>query len=180
MKKIFFLLVSLLGMTACSSVQNERMKSLDNSTVASFDLSRFMGRWYEIARYEHRFEKGMTHVTATYTLRDNGTVSVKNEGLKNGKHKEIEGRAKQPDPKDPGKLKVSFFLWFYSDYYVMDIDPDYRYALVGSSSDKYLWILSRERTITDVVKEELLSKLRARGYDTDKLIFVDQGLVSDL
>ena len=68
MKKIFFLLVSLLGITACSSAQDKRMESLDNSTVTTFDLSRFMGRWYEIARYEHRFEKGMTHVTATYTL----------------------------------------------------------------------------------------------------------------
>ena len=151
-----------------------RMKSLDNSTVASFDLSRFMGRWYEIARYEHRFEKGMTHVTATYTLRDNGTVSVKNEGLKNGKHKEIEGRAKQPDPKDPGKLKVSFFLWFYSDYYVLDVDPDYRYVLIGSSSDKYLWIMSREKTLPAEKQEELLDKLRTRGYDISKLLFVAQ------
>ncbi len=174
MKKIFFLLVSLLGITACSSAQDKRMESLDNSTVTTFDLSRFMGRWYEIARYEHRFEKGMTHVTATYTLRDNGTISVKNEGLKNGKHKEIEGRAKQPDPKDPGKLKVSFFLWFYSDYYVLDIDPDYRYVLIGSSSDKYLWIMSREKTLPAEKQEELLDKLRTRGYDISKLLFVEQ------
>ena len=71
----------------------------------------------------------------------------------------------------PGKLKVSFFLWFYADYYVLDIDPDYRYVLIGSSSDKYLWIMSREETLPDEVLQELIGKLRQRGYDTDKLVF---------
>lgn len=80
-------------------------------------------------------------------------------------------RPKQPDPNDPGKLKVSFFLWFYADYYVLDIDPDYRYVLIGSSSDKYLWIMSREETLPDEVLQELIGKLRQRGYDTDKLVF---------
>ena len=133
-----------------------------------------MGKWYEIARYDHRFEKGMTHVAATYSLQENGSIKVKNEGYKNGKHKEVEGRAKQPNPADPGKLKVSFFLWFYSDYYVLDIDPDYRYVLIGSSSDKYLWIMSRDKTLSNEKQAELLDKLRVRGYDTEKLLFVDQ------
>lgn len=84
----------------------------------------------------------MNRVTATYTLLDNGRIEVLNAGYKDGKYKEIKGKAKQPDAADPGKLKVSFFLWFYADYYVLDIDPDYRYVLVGSSSDKYLWIMS--------------------------------------
>lgn len=139
-----------------------------------FDVRRFMGKWYEIARYDHRFEKGMTHVTATYSLQENGSIKVKNEGYKNGKHKEVEGRAKQPNLVDPGKLKVSFFLWFYSDYYVLDIDPDYRYVLIGSSSDKYLWIMSRDKTLSKEKQAELLDKLRVRGYDTEKLLFVDQ------
>lgn len=133
-----------------------------------------MGRWYEIARYEHRFEKGMTHVSATYTLSGNGKIEVLNEGLKEGKHKQIKGRAKQPNPQDPGKLKVSFFLWFYSDYYVLYIDPEYRYLLVGSSSDKYLWIMSREKSLAKETLDQLLDKLRVRGYDTDKLLFVAQ------
>ena len=133
-----------------------------------------MGRWYEIARYEHRFEKGMTHVSATYTLSGNGKIEVLNEGLKEGKHKQIKGRAKQPNPQDPGKLKVSFFLWFYSDYYVLYIDPEYRYLLVGSSSDKYLWIMSREKSLAKETLDQLLDKLRMRGYDTDKLLFVAQ------
>ena len=116
----------------------------------------------------------MTHVTATYSLQENGSIKVKNEGYKNGKHKEVEGRAKQPNPVDPGKLKVSFFLWFYSDYYVLDIDPDYRYVLIGSSSDKYLWIMSRDKTLSKEKQAELFDKLRVRGYDTEKLLFVDQ------
>ena len=146
----------------------------DNSTTPTLDIRRFMGRWYEIARYEHRFEKGMTHVSATYTLSGNGKIEVLNEGLKEGKHKQIQGRAKQPNPQDPGKLKVSFFLWFYSDYYVLYIDPEYRYLLVGSSSDKYLWIMSREKSLAKETLDQLLDKLRVRGYDTDKLLFVAQ------
>lgn len=146
----------------------------DNSTTPTLDIRRFMGRWYEIARYEHRFEKGMTHVSATYTLSANGKIEVLNEGLKEGKHKQIKGRAKQPNPQDPGKLKVSFFLWFYSDYYVLYIDPEYRYLLVGSSSDKYLWIMSREKSLAKETLDQLLDKLRVRGYDTDKLLFVAQ------
>lgn len=146
----------------------------DNSTTPTLDIRRFMGRWYEIARYEHRFEKGMTHVSATYTLSGNGKIEVLNEGLKEGKHKQIKGRAKQPNPQDPGKLKVSFFLWFYSDYYVLYIDPEYRYLLVGSSSDKYLWIMSREKSLAKETLDQLIDKLRVRGYDTDKLLFVAQ------
>lgn len=146
----------------------------DNSTTPTLDIQRFMGRWYEIARYEHRFERGMTHVSATYTLSGNGKIEVLNEGLQEGKHKQIKGRAKQPNPQDPGKLKVSFFLWFYSDYYVLYIDPEYRYLLVGSSSDKYLWIMSREKSLAKETLDQLIDKLRMRGYDTDKLLFVAQ------
>lgn len=172
MKNILLLLCAFLGLSGCHADSNTQ--TIDNSTVSVFDVRRFMGQWYEIARYEHRFEKGMTHVTATYSLQEDGSIKVKNEGYKNGKHKEIEGRAKQPDPADPGKLKVSFFLWFYSDYYVLDIDPDYRYVLIGSSSDKYLWIMSRDKTLSKEKQAELLDKLRVRGYDTEKLLFVDQ------
>lgn len=174
MKNILLLLCAFLGLNGCHAAQDNNTKTIDNSTVPVFDVRRFMGQWYEIARYEHRFEKGMTHVTATYSLQEDGSIKVKNEGYKNGKHKEIEGRAKQPDPADPGKLKVSFFLWFYSDYYVLDIDPDYRYVLIGSSSDKYLWIMSRDKTLSKEKQAELLDKLRVRGYDTEKLLFVDQ------
>lgn len=170
MKRLIIIICALLGLNACQTSQN----SINNSTVPTLDLQRFMGRWYEIARYEHRFEKGMTHVSATYSLGDNGQIKVLNEGIKEGKRKQIEGKAKQPDPQDPGKLKVSFFLWFYSDYYVLDIDEDYRYLLIGSSSDKYLWIMSREKSLPQETLDTLLEKLRARGYDTERLLFVEQ------
>ena len=148
--------------------------TVDNSTVKQLDLERFMGRWYEIARYDHRFERGMSHVTATYSLLGDGRIKVVNEGVRNGKRKVARGKGKQPDASQPGKLKVSFFLWFYADYYVLDIAPDYSYVLVGSSSDKYLWIMSRTKTLPRPVLDSLLAKLRRRGYDTSKLIFVEQ------
>jgi lipocalin len=153
MKHILILLCALLGLGSC---QSGNSTEIDNRTVQTFDVPRFMGKWHEIARYDHRFEKGMTRVTATYTLLSNGRIEVLNAGYKDGKYKEIKGKAKQPDPNDPGKLKVSFFLWFYADYYVLDIDPDYRYVLIGSSSDKYLWIMSREETLPDEVLQELI------------------------
>ena len=171
MKKVILILCAFLGLAGCRSSQNA---NLDNSTVPTLDVERFMGRWYEIARYEHRFEKDMTHVTATYTLQDDGKIEVLNEGTRDGERKQAKGRAKQPDANDPGKLKVSFFLFFYSDYYIMDIDPDYRYALIGSSTDKYLWILSRDKQLPQDVLDSLLAQLRRRGYDTDRLVFVRQ------
>lgn len=172
MKKIVLLLCVLFGMSSCSSKENER--PIDNRTVSELSISRFMGKWYEIARYEHRFEKDMTHVSATYTLRDDGKIEVLNEGYKNGELQQIKGRAKQPDAADPGKLKVSFFLWFYSDYYIMEVGADYDYVLVGSSTDKYLWIMYREKQMPQQLLDELLEKLRARGYDTGRLLFVNQ------
>lgn len=173
MKKVLLLLLLCLGLSACMS--GVEAGKADHSVVPSLDLNRFMGKWYEIARYDHRFERGMTQVTATYTLLENGGIQVLNEGWKEGECKQVKGRAKLPDAAEPGKLKVSFFLWFYADYYVLDIDDDYRYVLVGSSSDDYLWLMSRERTMPEPVLREWLDKISRRGYDTSKLIFVDQG-----
>lgn len=170
MKKIMLFLLSLLGLGGCAGSP----LTVDNSTVKQLDLERFMGRWYEIARYDHRFERGMSHVTARYSLLGDGRIRVVNEGVKDGKHKTARGKGKLPDASQPGKLKVAFFLWFYADYYVLDIAPDYSYVLVGSSSDKYLWIMSRTLALPRPVLDSLLAKLRRRGYDTSKLIFVEQ------
>ena len=153
---------------------NKAQKSFDNRTIQTMDLPRYMGRWYEIARYENRFEKGMTHVTATYTRLSNGKIRVENEGYRKNTHNKAIGRAKQPDPDAPGKLKVSFFLWFYSDYYILELDTDYNYVVVGSSTDKYLWILSREKNLPNTILDKLLNLLREKGYDTNKLIFTKQ------
>ena len=148
----------------------------DRTTVDELDLKRYLGRWYEIARYDHRFERGMSEVTATYTLLPNGTLRVENEGVRNeeGKkiHKKAIGKAYVPDPAFPGRLKVSFFLWFYSDYYVLELDTvGYNY---GSRSDKYLWILSRTPHLPEDIKKKLLHAAAQRGYDTGKLMWIEQ------
>lgn len=143
--------------------------------VASLDLSRYLGTWYEIARFNHSFERGMTDVTAEYLLRDDGKVDVINSGWKDGQMKTAHGKAKQPKPTtEPALLKVSFFLFFYSDYRVLMLADDYSLAIVGSSSDKYLWILSRTPSITRETAEKVTAEAARRGYDTSKLIWVDQ------
>ncbi|MFO7656710.1 MAG: lipocalin family protein, partial [Bacteroidales bacterium] len=117
-------------------------------------------------------------VTATYKLLDNGRIEVLNQGYDktlDGKLKTAKGKAKIPNPEEPGKLKVSFFLFFYADYFIMELDEEnYQYALIGSSSDKYLWILSRTPVMETETYTMLVEKAKARGYDIDKLIPVLQ------
>lgn len=156
-------------------LSNAQSPQFDNSPVKSFDLSRYLGTWYEIARFDHSFERGMENVTAEYSLKDDGTVKVLNSGMKKGKPKVAEGKARQPDPKgNPAHLEVSFFLFFYSDYNILMLDDLYHVALVGSSSPDYLWILSRTPEISDIVKKALLDEATRRGYDITRLIWVDQ------
>ena len=150
-------------------------KDFDNSTVKEFNLERYLGEWYEIARYDHSFERGMDNTMARYILQDDGKVVVLNTGWKDGKFKLAEGKAKYPDPKEnPGALRVSFFLFFYSDYNVMMVDEDYQISLVGSKAEKYLWILSRTPEPDPVLLQMVLDEAEARGYDTSQLIWVDQ------
>ena len=112
-----------------------------------------MGKWYEFARFNHRFDRGMDGVTAQYSLREDGKIKVLNRGWKKGAWHLIKGKAKLPDKSQPGKLRVSFFPFIYSDYYVMELDEEhYSYAIVGSSSDKYLWILSRTKELSALDK----------------------------
>ena len=147
----------------------------DNSTIRNLDLSRYLGTWYEIARFDHSFERGMDNVTAEYLLRDDGMVDVINSGWKNGKYKVANGKARQPDPAaDPAHLEVSFFLFFFSDYKVMMLDNEYQIALVGSKSPKYLWILSRVPMPSDEVIASVVEEAEGRGYDTSQLIWVNQ------
>lgn len=144
-------------------------KDYDNSTVEEFDLSRYLGEWYEIARYDHSFERGMDNTMAKYVLQDNGKVVVLNSGWKDGKYKIAEGKAKYLNPTgDPGSLRVSFFLFFYSDYNVMMVDKDYQISLVGSKSDNYLWILSRTPEPDPVLLQMVLDEAENRGYDLTK------------
>ena len=143
-------------------------------TVEDLDIDRYMGQWYEIARFDHRFERGMDNVTTQYERTGENRVKVTNSGFRNGKRHLAHGKARIPDLKHPGKLEVSFFLWFYADYYVMELGEDYSYALVGSSTDKYLWILARTPYLPQKTLEHLLACARERGYDTSKLIWVEQ------
>ncbi len=167
---IGFLFIIFIG-----GCQTKKSGKMNTSTVKELDLQRYLGTWYEIARYDHRFEHGLQGVTATYSMRDDGKIKVLNQGYENtldGKLSVAEGKAKLTD--EPGKLKVSFFWIFYADYLVMELDENYRWALIGSSSDKYLWILSRTPKLEDNVKNLILHKAEKRGYDTSKLIWVEQ------
>lgn len=150
-------------------------KEMDSSTVDDFDLSRYLGEWYEIARYDHSFEKGMDNTMAQYILQDDGKVVVLNTGWKDGKFKLAEGKAVYPDPQGKkGSLRVSFFLFFYSDYNIMLVDENYQISLVGSKSENYLWILSRTPVPDQELLNVILAEAESRGYDTSKLIWVDQ------
>mgnify|MGYP003500212246 FL=1 len=174
-KVLLLLSVFLFGTIGISCQTNKNNKTMNTTTVSNLDVNRFMGSWYEIARYEHSFEKGMTHVKANYSLLPDGTIRVLNSGMKNGKKKEIEGKARKKKGGDSNsKLEVSFFLWFYSDYFVFELDDNYQYAVIGSSSDKYLWILSRTPQLPQSTINDLLVKIKKRGYDTSKLYFVPQ------
>ena len=173
--KFLYAFPIVAALLAHSSCQADNFTKVNNHTVKQLDIDRYMGKWYEIARYDHSFERGMTHVYTEYSLEDNGKIRVVNHGIKNGKPKEIVGKGKQPDPKEyPGRLKVSFFLWFYADYYILELDENYQYALVGSSSDNYLWILCRTPEMTKAQLDGLLQNIAQRGYDLSKLIFVEQ------
>lgn len=170
------LALSLMGTTSISSKNPTTM--IDKSVVKELDLERYLGTWYEIARYNHSFERGLVGVTANYSIRKDGKIKVLNSGYKkslDGKFKQATGKAFIPNPEtEPSKLKVSFFWNFYGDYYVMELDDDYQWAIIGSSSDNFLWILSRSPIIELRLYKELLDKIEARGYDTSKLIKVEQ------
>ena len=152
--------------SSCNSTE------IDNSTVKAVDLNRYLGSWYEIAKYDHVFERGLDYAMANYTLRDDGKIDVLNTGIKDGRAKDAKGIAKTTNI--PGLLKVSFFGPFYSDYRIMMLDADYQYVLVGGSNDKYLWILSRTPQLDDATKTLILAEANRRGYDTSKLIWVKQ------
>lgn len=166
MKKMVSLL-ALLGAVCCAKGQD-----VDNTPVDYLDASRYLGKWYEIAKYDHSFERDVQFATARYTLMENGKIKVENKGIKNGMEKISTGKAKFTET--PGLLRVSFFGPFYSDYRVLMVDENYRYALVGSGSSDYLWILSRTRTVPQDVLADILAVAKSRGYNTDKLIWVKQ------
>lgn len=143
--------------------------------VGDFRLADYLGRWYEIARLDHAFERGLTRVSAEYSLRDDGTIRVVNRGYspQAGAWKEAEGVARFARGADEGYLEVSFFGPFYSAYVVFEIDTGYQYAFVTSHDKSYLWLLARTPEVAPAVIERFLERSRTLGYETDKLVFVE-------
>ncbi|MFA9392342.1 MAG: lipocalin family protein [Prolixibacteraceae bacterium] len=162
---------------ACHSQTKNPDQSI-NSTF-TFELNNYLGTWYEIARFDHSFERGLQGVTATYSLRSDGKIKVLNQGYKGsleGKQKTAVGKARLASDETPRNLEVSFFWNFYGTYNILEIDENYQYVLIGSGSPKYLWILSRTPQMDETTFDMLLKNAEKRGYDTDKLIIVDQVL----
>jgi lipocalin len=137
------------------------------------DLERYQGKWYEITKIPNRFEKNLIYVTANYTLKENGKIKVLNDGYntKKGKYEKAVGEAKV---NGPGKLGVSFFKPFYGDYYIMELDEDYQWVLVGSPSRDYLWILARTPQISEELITELSKKAENAGFDISRLERMEQ------
>lgn len=165
---IVLLIVSTAWLAGCRSAR----QSVNLTPVDRVDLPRYLGEWYEIARFDHWFERGLTHTKAVYTMREDGDIRVVNAGLKDGEEKITVGKAKLTDLQ--GLLRVSFFWPFYGDYRILWLDDDYRHVLVGGDSAGYLWILSRAPVIDRNVRNVILAEAKRRGYDTDKLIWVEQ------
>ena len=147
------------------------------SVVSTVDLNRYLGKWYEIASYPAWFQKGCTGSTAHYSLLDDGKIQVVNRCHKDsldGPLKESKGKAEVVDTTTNAKLKVWFFWPFKGNYWIIDLSPDYQWAVVGEPSRKYLWILSRAPVMEETVYQDILERLPGKGYDPDKLIKSEQ------
>lgn len=170
LKKYNAILLLLLLLCACVS------SSQKYTVVDGFDVDQYLGTWYEIARLNHSFEAGLEQVSATYSKRDDGGIKVINRGYDPIKKKweEAEGKAYFTDKPTIGRLKVSFFGPFYGSYQIIVLDRvHYNYAMVTGGPD-YLWILSRTPQLTYPIKQELMAQAKALGFETDKLIHVNQ------
>jgi apolipoprotein D and lipocalin family protein len=168
MLKLMMLCLTAMGMATAVSAEERPLE-----VVGSVDLDRYLGTWYEIASYPAWFQRGCTAVTAHYSLRDDGLIRVVNscnKGALDGKLKQSTGRAKVVEGSANAKLKVSFFGPFWGDYWVVDLDPEYRWAVVGVPSRKYLWILSRTRSMDEALYQEIVGRLQAKGYDEARLV----------
>ncbi|MEQ1742683.1 MAG: lipocalin family protein [Candidatus Nitrotoga sp.] len=168
MNKLFMVLGLLL--TGCVGIP-ENIKPVEN-----FKIEKYLGKWYEIARLDHSFERGLSRVTADYSLRDDGGLKVINRGysVKENKWNEAEGKAYFVRGSDQGFLKVSFFGPFYGSYIVFELDHEnYQYSLVSGPDKSYFWILARTPQINENIKNVLIAKAAALGFDTSKLIHVN-------
>lgn len=167
----WFLLVTLIGLASCTSLP-------DNiEPVTGFEADRYLGTWYEIARLDHSFERGLSNVRAKYSRNDDGSIKVINRGynVEESKWEEADGRAVFVEDENTGHLKVSFFGPFYASYVVFELDKEnYSYAFVTGYNRDYLWFLSRTPEVSEEAIEAFKARARAEGFDLDELIMVDQ------
>lgn len=142
--------------------------------VSGFDLNRYLGSWYEIARLDHPFERGLRDVSAHYSLRDDGGIRVLNRGYADAENawQQAEGKAYFVGDSRTGQLKVSFFGPFYGSYAVFALDADYQYAFVSGNSTDYLWLLARTPRISTALQQQFIAHAQALGFDTSTLIWV--------
>jgi len=167
-----------LGLALLTAVWACQAPGAPLDVVDAVDLDRYVGQWDEIASFPQRFQQGCVATTATYALRDDGRLHVENacrDGSFDGELRRAEGVAWIADPAgSPAKLKVQFFWPFSGDYWIIDLDADYRYAVVGHPSREYLWILARTPTLDPVTYETLLARIEAQGYDLERLTLTPQ------
>jgi apolipoprotein D and lipocalin family protein len=147
--------------------------------VSGFEVERYLGKWYEIARLDHRFERGLARVTAEYSLNKNGTIKVLNRGYntKKGTWNSAEGKAKFRGDETDGSLKVSFFGPFYGGYHIFELGGEYQHVLVAGPSKKYLWILARSPEMEETIYRRLVERAKNLGFPTDELIRVSHAEV---
>ena len=165
----FFMLVVWTG---CSKTRTERLGLPPVISVEALDLEQYVGTWYEIASYPQRFQEGCTGTTATYSLKNDGTIAVLNrcrKGSLDGPEVSAQGRVRPANPERSSELEVSFFGPFWGDYWVIDLDPDYRFAVVGQPGRDYLWILSRTPVMDDETYQQILGRLGDQQYPLEPL-----------
>lgn len=167
-KQVIFLLSLLL--ISCVGIP-------ENITpIEYFNAQKYLGTWHEIARLDHSFERGLINISADYSLRDDGGIKVLNRGYSPEKKEwnEAEGKAYFVQSPSDGYLKVSFFGPFYGSYIIFDLDDNYRYSLISGPDKSYFWLLARDKKIDEAIKNKLVSKAAALGFDTSKLIYTTQ------
>lgn len=147
----------------------------DIRPIDNFNISQYLGKWYEIARLDHWFERDMIRVSANYSMLEDGAIKVTNQGLKkSGKPKIANGKARFVGKRDQGHLKVSFFWPFSTPYIIFELDDNYQFAYVTSDSKSYLWFLARTPCVTQKLKDDFEEKTNSLGFDTSELIYVEQ------
>lgn len=164
-------ITTLAFISSCSVKVPEYAKPVNN-----FKADKYKGKWYEIARFDFKYEKDMNQVTAQYTLKDDGSIEVINRGFDYVKNewKEKKGKAKFNGSDNQGALKVSFFGPFYAGYNVVMMDPDYETALIFGDKRDYIWFLSRKPTLSEETKQKFLNEAKKAGYDLNRLVWTEQ------